>query len=151
MKKNLISIALLAAASFSANADNIVISTFSIHSEKSYAGTEYNNTNPGIGYEVVIDDKEDYVAGAYVLKNSFNNTSLALGVNKKVFTSKGFDASLGLIAATGYEPIEMIPGGIMVSPIAAVQYKNFRLATSAPFGSMAGIADFVNLQLVFKL
>ena len=110
---------------------------------------EFNNENYGLG----IEYKADFLYSAtYLANNSYGERSVYLAISKEI-DYKAVTFSGGLSLATGYEAI--IDSGLLVTPLFAVQYGDFRLVTSFPAAQVfcptdLECADLLNLQWVRK-
>lgn len=112
---------------------------------------EFNNDNPGIGYEYKDDSMVYNVT--YLDKNSYGENSLYLSASKETKLSYNTVASFGLVTANGYEAVS--DSGLLVSAISSLRYKSVRVVTSWPTSAIAcpagdKCADFVNVQWVQK-
>ena len=143
MKTLIILISLL---SFTVNAETrLIVPLATTHIDPG----EFNNENYGLG----IEYKADFLYSAtYLANNSYGERSIYLAVSKELKVND-FTLSAGLALASGYEAI--IDSGLLVTPLFAVQYGDFRLVTSFPAANIfcpSGLecADLVNLQHVHE-
>lgn len=115
----------------------VVLMTYSLHT-----APIPNSQNLGVGLEYT----QDLTYGAYVYDNSYGDTSYMVSVSKQ-HKYWGF----GFAAANNYGQKGIWRNGILVGPEFTLKYKNIRVKTSYPFGSIFHVTDVFNLQFVFKL
>lgn len=114
-------------------------------------GGDFDNTNPGIGFEYRKNNNYVYSA-TYLDQNSYSERSLYLAVSRE-FKYKAVDLSAGVAAASGYE--QVTDSGILVVPVFSLSYKSFRIVTTWPSAQVfcppdQDCGDFVNLQYVYS-
>ena len=132
----------LATICFTAQADELLFTTFSIHSHRDYTanGMQYNDVNLGFGYKL----DNGFFAGDYL--NSYNRNSFLVG--KEFMFTKHFGAVA--YGATGYGP-EM---GHKVIGAGGFEYKiplgdwSANLVGIPPIGKTSGV---INLNFSYDL
>jgi hypothetical protein len=126
--------------------ESIIYSTVSYHSN----GNIPNNRNFGKGYEKQFKNNVHF--GFLNYQNSYDRNSNLFFIAKRKDLNKNWTVGVNLAIADNYKDHKAsLKNGMLVMPMATVQYKNIRVTSSDPFTALIGKNNVYNLSLVFSL